>query len=518
MSDMEPSKFYIDPKVVEAAADLDDGTYADARIDMAKRNACPVEELDRRRQMVIDNRNGAPPAEVKQWVERLNEDFFIVENLGNRCRVAWHKRDPHPDLKGRRVLGHTSFEDFQNRYRATKIVVGQDREGNPITKNLGTVWLDHCEHRQYESITFAPGQDLGRKIFNLWKGFSVQPKEGDFSLYLDHLRQVICRGNPSLYDYLIQWMARAVQYPGERGHTALVFRGEKGTGKNIAADALGLLFGAHSLAVANALHIVGNFNAHLRDTCLLIANEAFYAGDKKHEAVLKTIVTDNILPIEAKYLDVVAAPNLLHLIIISNSSWVVPASADERRFAFFEVSNEKKGDIPYFKAIADQLEKGGYQTLLHHMLTLDISRFDPRFVPTTEGLRTQMSESLTGIEAAWFECLQRGEIPGNVIADGTVQLRSSKLIEWAGKQDHRWRGIRDQQVGYLFKGNLRRHAGNRGMEFNKTQIDHAGQRRQTWLIPTLADCRKLWNEKRFDVDWDVSGREAWCANFDMLDL
>ena len=51
-----------------------------------------------------------------------------------------------------------------------------------------TAWIDHYARRQFDTITFAPGQDLGKNVYNLWKGFAVQPREGDCSLYLAHVR------------------------------------------------------------------------------------------------------------------------------------------------------------------------------------------------------------------------------------------------------------------------------------------------------------------------------------------
>jgi hypothetical protein len=65
-------------------------------------------------------------------------------------------------------------------------------------------------------------------------------------------------------EYLLGWMARAVQMPNTPGEVAVVMRGAKGTGKTIFADVFGALFGRHYWAVADAKYIVGNFNAHLR--------------------------------------------------------------------------------------------------------------------------------------------------------------------------------------------------------------------------------------------------------------
>jgi hypothetical protein len=83
------------------------------------------------------------------------------------------------------------------------------------------------------------------------------------------------------------------------------------------------------MTITNAEHLVGRFNAHLRAKCVLVANEAFYAGNKRHEATLKALVTDAVLPIEQKFVDAETDVKLLHLIVISNNDWVVPATERE---------------------------------------------------------------------------------------------------------------------------------------------------------------------------------------------
>ena len=122
----------------------------------------------------------------------------------------------------------------------------------------------------------------------------------------------MCRwmeGDEKVLTYLLCWMARAVQKPNTPGEVAIVLRGGKGTGKTVFADVFGRLFGRHYSAVADAKYIVGNFNAHLRDCVVLFGDEAFWAGDRKHESVLKALITGRTLVIESKGIDAETATN-----------------------------------------------------------------------------------------------------------------------------------------------------------------------------------------------------------------
>src|SRR5262249_38880062 len=157
------------------------------------------------------------------------------------------------------------------------------------------------------------------------------------------------------YWWLVRWMAYAVRHPDQHGHAAIVLRGDKGTGKTFAAKKFGDLWGGHAMTVAKQNLITGRFNAHLHSLCVLIADEAFYAGNRADDAALKSIITDETLTIEQKFVNATTVRNLLHLFIISNDPWVVRATGDERRYFVLEVGNKSRKDTEYFAAIQNQL-------------------------------------------------------------------------------------------------------------------------------------------------------------------
>ena len=296
----------------------------------------------------------------------------------------------------------------------------------------------------------------------------------------------------------------------------------KGTGKNTFADIFGRLWGVHYFAINNPVHLAGRFNSHLRECCVLFGNEAFYAGNHEHENVLKGLITDEWLPVEQKFQDLITVKNVLHVILASNSDWIVRTTQDERRFCVLNVSDEHQQDKPYFAAIHRQMEAGGYEALLHMLLHRDLTNFDPRSAPRTRGLSKQTARSLQGIEAAWYECLQLGLIPGSYDTKGTLYLRAEDLVEWAGKYNPRWKSISAVDVGNLL-GKRSRWEGEKqpmGFKHGKPYLfdGQATRRGNAYAIPTLSECRKLWSQLRdgdWGEGWDVKGDEDWEITKDM---
>ena len=208
----------------------------------------------------------------------------------------------------------------------------------------------HSDRRQYHGVVFEP-QRPTPGYYNLWTGFAVEPRPGNCSLYLEHIHFVIAGGDDEVYEYIIAWMADAVQRPTRRPGTSIVMRGKQGTGKGVCCTEFGKLFGQHFVHVQHARHLTGHFNAHLKDALVVFADEAFWAGDKSAEGALKAMVTEEQLPIEFKGKDVIYVRNHIRLMISSNHDWVVPAGLEERRFFVVDVSEARMQDQKYFVAI-----------------------------------------------------------------------------------------------------------------------------------------------------------------------
>jgi hypothetical protein len=342
---------------------------------------------------------------------RLNQEFAVIEDIGGKCRVmSWI---PSPLDKGVRVPSFQDFRSFSERFghkyitvKKTKHLKDGDHDYEEDVQ-LGTWWLKWTGRRTYRHLELAPNQpaELDNGNYNLWQGWGVMPARGRWDRMRDHIEAVLAGGDATAADYILKWSAWAVQNPGLPAKVALVLRGGKGAGKGAFLSAMRTLFGAHGLQIYNRAHLVGSFNAHLRNCLFLFADEAFWAGDKQGESVLKGLITEHVVVIEQKGVDGIAWPNRLKVAMAANNAWVVPASADERRYAVFDVSDSRKQDHAYFDALHEEMRAGGLEAMLWDLLTMNVGAWSPRLVPQTKALQDQKDLSMSPLMEWWYGLL-----------------------------------------------------------------------------------------------------------------
>src|SRR5262249_40593358 len=65
----------------------------------------------------------------------------------------------------------------------------------------------------------------------------------------------------------------------------------------------------------------------------------------------------------------------------------------------------------YFAAIDAEMNNGGREALLYHLLNFDLSQVKLREIPHTAALFEQIVDSATPEQAWWLDTLKRGELP-----------------------------------------------------------------------------------------------------------
>jgi len=425
---------------------------------------------------------------------RLNRRHAVVVT-GGRTVITTEGRD------GSIAFG--TVRDIHAFYENDQVTVAKGK-----TEAASKRWMRDPERRTFrDGVTFAPG-GCSPTMLNLWRGWAVEPDPAaSCERFLNHLRHVVCNGDAEQSTYLLGWLAHMVQRPDEKPGVALVLRGAKGAGKDTVADYVSRMIGRrHAPTVAESSHIVGKFNARLENALLLHVQEGSWAGDRRAEGVLKYLVTSDRIEIERKGIDSINLPSVLRMFISANADWVVPASADERRWAVFEVSDRRRGNEAYFTALRTEMNGNGPAALLHYLQNYDLSGFNVRKAPETEGLRNQKIASLRNIDLWWFEMLNRGVLSDFEDGDGW-----SAAVQLVGCREMRRRYL-EWMKGRRFDGEAleERHFGRRMSDMlpeittRRPSAKPGVTRIRQYEVPTLADCRAAFDRWLGQpVDWET---------------
>ena len=199
------------------------------------------------------------------------------------------------------------------------------------------------------------------------------------------------------FDYLIKWMAYAIRNPDKPIGVVIAFRGAQGAGKGIVARTFGSIFGKHFSHIANGDQLTGRFNASLATSCVVFLDEALWAPDKKGEGVLKALITEPRLQLEAKFRDPIMVDNCLRIIVASNNDWIAPVGIGDRRWFILDVANTYAGTLhrEYWVALYSEIECGGAAAMFHDLLAIDLDEFDVRAVPHTAA-KARTTDTLVG--------------------------------------------------------------------------------------------------------------------------
>ena len=370
-------------------------------------------------------------------LSEMNDQFAVVQ-VGGTVRILKESEIPIGRGENRSVVDYMTWADFGN-FFSNKFIEIVGANDNNIRIPLGKWWQTHEQRRTYKGVCFVPGRECPG-YYNLWKGFAYDARPGECGLFLNHVKDNVCQGSDEWNRYLLGWMARMIQHPDRPGEVAIVLRGKPGTGKGFLANQRGKLLGRQYLPVRDSNHIFGRFTQHLQECVFLFADEAFWAGNKKQEGMLKSLITEDTVLVEGKGTNAQISENFMHLMMASNEDWVVPVGSFDRRFFVLDVGDGNRRDRGYFSNIVAELENGGYEALLHYLLTYDILDYDVTDVPSTSAHKEQTMFTLEPIQEWWYSKLQdgivfhiAGEWPARVWANELQHDLTDYLRTWSVK-------------------------------------------------------------------------------------
>lgn len=373
-------------------------------------------------------------------VARMNEDNAVLLT-GGKVRIV------HRDqMGGIHIMGTQDFGTLMYNRKVT--VPGSKRKNTEAD-----LWMAHPARREcLRGMGFFPNEDLWYDGYvNLWQGWGVEPKEGTWTMFDNHIKNVLCNGNEELYTYILDWCADILQDPMVPKGTAVVLHGKEGTGKGTFCYMLGQIIGQkHYKHVTNERHLTGNFNYHLMDGLLIFADEVVYGGDRRTAGILKSLVTEKELVCERKGIDSFMFENRSRLVVASNEDWFIPAGPESRRWLVLDVSDKYANDRRYFDLMYQQmLEEGGCAAMMRDLLDRKITSNLNKAIETKalEAQRQIYRSTGDAVDIWMDECIGKmnlgtyDEGQGGWPDDVDRQQLYEAFIKWAKEMKIRTKGV-----------------------------------------------------------------------------
>jgi hypothetical protein len=170
------------------------------------------------------------------------------------------------------------------------------------------------------------------------------------------------------------------------------------------------------------------------------------------------------------------------------------------------------------------MREGGYAAMLFDLLARNLGDWHPRDVIHTEALTGQQAESLSPLDAWWYELLQTGVvagadslIPGEVISNEyDEQIEEPDGYGGTRKRTVKREGFFDQahamspKLKRVTDAALGRYLTDNGCV--RITIRRAGRQKRGWRLPLLGECRQRWNERFPEMQWDDPSLANWTAD------
>lgn len=266
------------------------------------------------------------------------------------------------------------------------------------------LWRRDPARREYEKLIFLPGLPAPPKMFNLFTGWAVEPKQNDALVERwVYLISNITNHDAKVRDWVLDWLAHLFQKPYEKPGVALIVKGKKGSGKDTPFEPLSKLMGDMYYNTGTPeKSIFSNFNGMMMRNLFFKFEEATYKDNKAQEDALKYIVTCENMDIQQKGKDSFNVQNFSRFAFTTNHEVPVVTSDDERRFCFVQTSDKHRGDRAFWNETYEGFKHPEFSSaLLYYLMNRDLTNFKPRDFPETEYGKS-VKQAFIPIHAQYF--------------------------------------------------------------------------------------------------------------------
>lgn len=445
---------------------------------------------------------------------------------------------------------------FKIHYHKTLTI--EDKDGNPKRRkklelvDVVKMWKDHPNARFIDNFRFDPESASGlcelvphigppMHVYNYWVGLDKSithlPPDHDpntasmlrrnfwkLDMILFHLRYILCRGDETIFNWILKWMAHCVNYPHQKMNVVLIFTGPQGSGKSFYWERFSKIFGIHGLVMPDSNLLIHKYGgSELSNKTFIVANEIDYRNIGP--GVLKNIITNQSAQVEKKYEALNIQRVFYNMVWTSNDPIPIPLeTGPNRRFFLVNVAEDKVGNKEYFLGAVSAMDFEGLFLLYHFLMSQEVSSNDPELseAPLTEEKCLGIALKFGDLEQFWCMCLWAGK-----------HVRDDINPQSCDKESPFWRNSVDKTGPYsLYNCFLNWLHKNRHEFWNESKFyrelhellpnPHRAVRAPDAVffpMPSLKECRDYFFKKtRVPVDYQPSVIERHKRKLDQTEM
>lgn len=258
-------------------------------------------------------------------------------------------------------------------------------------KAFTTQWINDPDILTYEKLTFSPNKEPPANEYNIFAGFPMDAVEGDWSVVRE-LVWNLSGHKKDIETYIHDWVAHLFQKPFEKPGVAIIFSSElEGVGKDtygtrVMKPMLGYYY---ENILDHENEFFGRFTSHLRNKLLIKLEEMNYNVFSNNDDKMKGWITCEDKVFEEKgVVHPPSIPSYVRIMGTTNEACPVKLTRTFRRYILINPYQGHANDDAYWTDFyVNRLTEQQIQAYYHHLLTRDISAFNPHTLAETEALK-----------------------------------------------------------------------------------------------------------------------------------
>lgn len=347
----------------------------------------------------------AADGEIDEWMRaagqrfELDENVAILAELDEQLVIVQEEAkiyENFPPYRGysKDQLAGVSYNHIQCRMMTN---------AGPRSMPAIHVWTARPESPRVRRVDYIPGEESGvvGDTLNIWDGMGVEPLDGDCSVVVEHLNNVL----PSVeVQYLLDVLAYPLQNLGRKVFVCPVLEGAPGVGKSVLLELMYRIYGDANSRGVDSEQMQDKWSEFLHRVQFIGYEEAHNDHDSGLKRVgssatavmqkLKRLITDPKLVIKQRNMDDRWVDNRVNFCITTNYIDALRLDTGDRRFSVHQLRPRVQWGPLQWKELWDWMLRGnGAAYFYGALLGRDLKAFDPYAPAMMTPGKVEMSEA-----------------------------------------------------------------------------------------------------------------------------